>query len=87
MSVSSWEVVPRGDTWMVVFPNLDATVGGFLSAEDAHGWLLEYMIEWGRMHAQQDSFARERREEQEMRRQNLAANILMGLEHITDKRH
>ena len=87
MSVSSWEVVPRGDTWMVVFPNLDATVGGFLSAEAAHGWLLEYMVEWGRMHNQQAMFAQERREEQEMRRQNLAANILMGLEHITDKRH
>ena len=87
MKTSIWEVVPQGLNFMVVFPDLVATVGGFATAEDAHAWVMEYMVEWGRMHNQQAMFAQERREEQEMRRQALCANILMGLEHITETRH
>lgn len=82
-----WCVHDEGSRgWVVTFPGAAASVDGFADREEAHAWILDYLIEYMRMSTQTGHWARERAADREARRQTVSANILAGLE-LSEKRH
>lgn len=73
---SVWDVVPEGSTWTVVWPGNAARVGGFDSKEDAHTWIMDYLVEALRTQIDSAAYAAERGRERDWRRKLQAAVLL-----------
>lgn len=74
--VAFFVVRPMDDgTWGAMIPG-PALIGGFETRKAAHAWVLDYLVEYGRMNRQQELFAREHMAEREWERMHLNSLIL-----------
>lgn len=75
--VSDWHVLQdtKGE-WTVIWPNVVARVHGFETREDAHAWIMDYLVEMARMSSQTATYQAERLERREWERQLQAAVLL-----------
>ena len=71
-----WAVKPAvNGTWTLTSGEVWA-VTGFETAEDAHQWVANYLIEWSRMNMQHQAMMANMKEEQEQARMITVAPLL-----------
>ena len=72
-----WAIKQAADgTYTVTFPTSHTAVLGFDTKEDAHGWVLDYIVEFNRMRVQVDMYAAERARGQEYARMLQVAPLM-----------
>jgi hypothetical protein len=72
-----WAVKQAVDkTWTVTGPNANMAVLGFDTKDDAHGWIMDYLVEFHRMLIQSNQYAAERARAQEYARMMSVAPLM-----------